>query len=191
MSDPALHDTLRHLLEPTSPSQVGLILCERLINMPVQVIPPMYRMLTDEIKWAIDDVRSWYHHRDGTGGPQCDMHRTNPIHLAISCSFPGYTGSRPRRRVNRIARLRHGRSVPGNKAERQQRPRTASIRSILKTTSSCRYRSAVKGRSRFVADWRLASITQRDVLVQRAKRKGWVWTRHGGTDGACSCRPPD
>ena len=60
MSDPALHDTLRHLLEPASPSQVGLILCERLVNMPVQVIPPMYRMLTDEIKWAIDDVRSWH-----------------------------------------------------------------------------------------------------------------------------------
>jgi len=25
--------------------------------MPVQVIPPMYRMLSNEVKWAIDDVR--------------------------------------------------------------------------------------------------------------------------------------
>lgn len=24
--------------------------------MPVQIMPPMYRMLADEIKWAIDDV---------------------------------------------------------------------------------------------------------------------------------------
>lgn len=24
--------------------------------MPVQVMPPMYRMLADEVKWAIDDV---------------------------------------------------------------------------------------------------------------------------------------
>jgi protein BCP1 len=24
---------------------VGLVICERLVNMPVQVVPPMYRML--------------------------------------------------------------------------------------------------------------------------------------------------
>jgi len=35
---------------------VGLILSERLVNMPVQIVPPMYRMLADEIKWAVEEV---------------------------------------------------------------------------------------------------------------------------------------
>jgi hypothetical protein len=95
-SDHALHETLRNLLGSSSPTQVGLIICERLVNMPVQVIPPMYRMLTDEIKWAIDDVRSC-----GVVAlpayPQCDMHRTNHIRSAISCSFRGCTASRLRK----------------------------------------------------------------------------------------------
>jgi protein BCP1 len=34
---------------------VGLILTERLINMPPEVIPPMYTMLQEEIAWAIED----------------------------------------------------------------------------------------------------------------------------------------
>jgi len=34
---------------------VGLLLNERLINMPPQVVPPMFRMLLEEIQWAIDD----------------------------------------------------------------------------------------------------------------------------------------
>ena len=37
---------------------VGLVICERLVNMPVQVVPPMYRMLVDEIEGALKDVRS-------------------------------------------------------------------------------------------------------------------------------------
>jgi protein BCP1 len=58
-----LHATLQSLLPtPNNPNQnsphVGFIFSERLINMPVQVVPPMYRMLADEIKWALDDVRS-------------------------------------------------------------------------------------------------------------------------------------
>jgi protein BCP1 len=40
-----------------SHNHVGLVFSERLINMPVQTVPPMYRMLDNEIKWAIDDVR--------------------------------------------------------------------------------------------------------------------------------------
>ncbi|KAK9471856.1 p21-C-terminal region-binding protein-domain-containing protein [Dipodascopsis tothii] len=35
--------------------QVGLILSERLINMPTEVAPPMYRMLVDEMTWAVQD----------------------------------------------------------------------------------------------------------------------------------------
>jgi len=34
---------------------VGLLLNERLINMPPQVVPPMFRMLLEEIQWAIED----------------------------------------------------------------------------------------------------------------------------------------
>jgi len=55
--NPAFHSILQSLVGPnsTSPNHVGLVFCERLINIPVQIIPPMYRMLADEIKWAIDD----------------------------------------------------------------------------------------------------------------------------------------
>ena len=34
---------------------VGLLLTERLINIPVEVIPPMYRMLLEEITWANEE----------------------------------------------------------------------------------------------------------------------------------------
>ena len=40
-----------------STNHVGFVFSERLINMPVQVVPHMYRMLADEIQWALDDVR--------------------------------------------------------------------------------------------------------------------------------------
>ncbi|CZS89180.1 probable Protein BCP1 [Rhynchosporium agropyri] len=39
----------------TSSSQVGLILGERLINVPAEVSPPMYTMLIDEIEAAVED----------------------------------------------------------------------------------------------------------------------------------------
>ena len=61
-TEPAFHTTLSSILAPKTPVQdqaqahLGLVLCERLINMPVQVIPPMYRMLVEEIKDAINDV---------------------------------------------------------------------------------------------------------------------------------------
>lgn len=47
--------TLPSLLSPTSPAQVGLILTERFINMPPETIPPMYKMLVEEIQWAVDE----------------------------------------------------------------------------------------------------------------------------------------
>ncbi|KAJ7202813.1 p21-C-terminal region-binding protein-domain-containing protein [Mycena pura] len=52
--DPAFHATLRSLFAG-SDTHVGLVLCERLVNMPVQTVPPMYRMLSDELKWALGD----------------------------------------------------------------------------------------------------------------------------------------
>ena len=53
--DPKLHSTLKTLFSQ-SESHVGLVICERLVNMPVQVVPPMYRMLADEVKRALADV---------------------------------------------------------------------------------------------------------------------------------------
>lgn len=55
-ADHAFHESLSTALHDPA-SQVGLVLCERLINMPVPVIPPMYRMLVDEIKDAVEEVR--------------------------------------------------------------------------------------------------------------------------------------
>lgn len=34
---------------------VGLILTERLINIPVEVVPPMYKMLLEEMTWANEE----------------------------------------------------------------------------------------------------------------------------------------
>ncbi|KAB5532579.1 p21-C-terminal region-binding protein-domain-containing protein [Coniochaeta sp. 2T2.1] len=39
----------------TARKPVGLILAERLINMPPEIIPPMYSMLMDEIEAAVED----------------------------------------------------------------------------------------------------------------------------------------
>ena len=47
---------LTKLLDPVnSEAQVGLILTERFINMPHQIVPPMYNMLLEEIRWANDE----------------------------------------------------------------------------------------------------------------------------------------
>ncbi|KAF7784835.1 hypothetical protein Agabi119p4_1000 [Agaricus bisporus var. burnettii] len=52
--DRDFHDVL-HTLFSQNQQHVGLVICERLINMPVQVIPPMYRMLTEELRRAISN----------------------------------------------------------------------------------------------------------------------------------------
>ncbi|EPS32424.1 Protein bcp1 [Penicillium oxalicum] len=46
---------LQNLLSQTPVPPIGLILTERMINMPTEVIPPMYNMLMEEIAWAIED----------------------------------------------------------------------------------------------------------------------------------------
>jgi protein BCP1 len=46
---------LSNLLSPSSGAQIGLILTERLINMPAEISPPMYSMLLEEIQWALDE----------------------------------------------------------------------------------------------------------------------------------------
>lgn len=51
-----LHAKLKDLLGAGSKNEVGLILSERLINMPVETAPPMWRMMLDEVKQAVDKV---------------------------------------------------------------------------------------------------------------------------------------
>lgn len=43
------------LLQPDAQAQIGLVLTERLINMPTEIVPPMYAMLLEEIDWAVKD----------------------------------------------------------------------------------------------------------------------------------------
>jgi protein BCP1 len=53
--DTAFTSTLQLILQNES-SHVGLVIGERVYNMPPQVIPPMYRMLQDEIGWAVEEA---------------------------------------------------------------------------------------------------------------------------------------
>lgn len=36
-------------------ARIGLIMTERLLNIPSEVVPPMYKMLLEEISWALED----------------------------------------------------------------------------------------------------------------------------------------
>ncbi|GJJ09392.1 hypothetical protein Clacol_003614 [Clathrus columnatus] len=53
-STSSFHRTLQELLS-SSDRHVGLIVSERLINIPVETVPPMYQMLSKEIQLAIDE----------------------------------------------------------------------------------------------------------------------------------------
>lgn len=39
----------------TNGSRIGIILTEKLINIPSEVVPPMYKMLLEEISWAVEE----------------------------------------------------------------------------------------------------------------------------------------
>lgn len=52
---PGIAEQLEKLLSPSSPAQVGVILTERFINMPHQIIPPLYTMLQSEVQSALKD----------------------------------------------------------------------------------------------------------------------------------------
>lgn len=47
--------SLAALLSSDSPARIGLILTERFINLPVELTPPMYTMLLEEISWALSE----------------------------------------------------------------------------------------------------------------------------------------
>ncbi|KAE8145531.1 protein bcp1 [Aspergillus avenaceus] len=53
-SNPSLAP-ISQLLSQTPVPPIGLILTERMINMPSEVVPPMYTMLMEEIAWAIEE----------------------------------------------------------------------------------------------------------------------------------------
>ncbi|KIW63684.1 hypothetical protein PV04_08667 [Phialophora macrospora] len=53
-SNPSLAPLAELLSQPTVPA-IGLILTERLINVPAEVVPPMYTMLLEEMDWAVQD----------------------------------------------------------------------------------------------------------------------------------------
>jgi len=53
-SNPALVKLSELLSQPSVPA-IGLVLTERLINVPAEVIPPMYTMLLEEIQWALEE----------------------------------------------------------------------------------------------------------------------------------------
>ncbi|KAF8461422.1 p21-C-terminal region-binding protein-domain-containing protein [Kalaharituber pfeilii] len=56
---PELHDAIHKYLAASSdgikPGGLGLILTERLINLPTEIVPPMYKMILEEIQWALED----------------------------------------------------------------------------------------------------------------------------------------
>lgn len=53
-SNPSLAKLAELLAQPEIPS-IGLVLTERLINVPSEVVPPMYTMLLEEIQWALEE----------------------------------------------------------------------------------------------------------------------------------------
>lgn len=53
-SNPSLARLAELLAQPDVPS-IGLVLTERLINVPSEVVPPMYTMLLEEIQWALEE----------------------------------------------------------------------------------------------------------------------------------------
>lgn len=46
---------IQGLIQSSEQPRVGLILTERLINVPSEVVPPMYKMLMEEIAWALEE----------------------------------------------------------------------------------------------------------------------------------------
>ncbi|KAJ3043040.1 Mss4p nuclear export [Rhizophlyctis rosea] len=52
--DSDVHVRLSTMFSPDSPA-VALMINERLLNMPPQIVPPMFKMLVEELGWAVED----------------------------------------------------------------------------------------------------------------------------------------
>lgn len=55
-SNESLHTELERLLDDFPDGDLGLVLSERIINMPAAVASPSYKMLLEEIQWANEDA---------------------------------------------------------------------------------------------------------------------------------------
>lgn len=55
--DEKLQKAVQNILSPDSDKHVGWVVSERFINMPMEIMPPMYAMMKDEIQAAIKKVR--------------------------------------------------------------------------------------------------------------------------------------
>jgi len=53
-TNPNLSSLLEILSRPSIPP-IGLVLTEKFINIPSEVVPPMYTMLLEEISWALEE----------------------------------------------------------------------------------------------------------------------------------------
>ena len=54
-SQPALQPLAELLSKTDEMPPIGLVLTERLINVPAETVPPMYTMLLEEIQWALEE----------------------------------------------------------------------------------------------------------------------------------------
>jgi protein BCP1 len=71
-------DLLSSTSSPNSKNRIALVVSERLINLPVQIMPPMWKMTIDEVEKAQKEVNAI----DGFLGPCRDD--TNPGHLSYN-----------------------------------------------------------------------------------------------------------
>ena len=51
---------LANILSQSPVPAVGLILTDRLVNVPSEVVPPMYNMLLEEIEWAVQEKEPYH-----------------------------------------------------------------------------------------------------------------------------------
>ena len=85
-TDKKFHSTLQALLGPVglqSSNHVAFVFSERLVNMPVEIMAPMYRMLGEEIQWAVDDVSHggvFMSMRVSLAEIRLSLERTIPVH---------------------------------------------------------------------------------------------------------------
>ena len=99
---------LRTLLAPESPPQVGLILTERFINMPHQIVPPMYNMLLEEIQWALDE-----------GEPYQFSHYLilSKTYTEVESTLEGNDEDRPQKKKAKVKNQSYSPSASGSTAE--------------------------------------------------------------------------
>lgn len=60
-TNPKLQMQLTNLLSAKSNKRIGMIFSERLVNMPVETMPPMYQMFIDEMKSSGDEFNFDYY----------------------------------------------------------------------------------------------------------------------------------